>query len=139
MGALSTVPSATIDQVCAPALGLVDSDDDGLPDQAAGGTPLDNCPMVRNEFQGDRNGDAIGDACTAACDLNLDGRVDAADALMTARIISGALTPAPDVLGRADVAPASGGPTDRTVTAGDLLLILRASAGDPMPVCTPNA
>jgi pimeloyl-ACP methyl ester carboxylesterase len=138
IAALSTVPSATIEQVCTPTLGLVDSDDDGLPDQTVGGAPLDNCPMVRNEFQGDRNGDAIGDACTPACDLNLDGRVDAADALITAHILSGALTPQPDELGRADVAPASGGPTDQTVTAGDLLIILRASAGEPMPVCTPN-
>ena len=126
-----------VEQVCAPVLGLVDADADGLPDETLIGDPLDNCPLVRNEFQGDRNGDTIGDACTAACDLNLDGRVDAADALMTRGIVSGRLTPLPDVLGRADVAPASGGPTDQSVTAADLLLILRATAGDPMPVCTP--
>jgi hypothetical protein len=117
---------------------LVDSDADGLPDLSAGGAPLDNCPLVRNEFQADRNGDSMGDACTAACDLNLDGRVDAVDVLMVMRVVSGDLTPPPDVLGRADVAPATGGPTDQSVTSADLLLILRASKGEAMPVCTPN-
>ncbi len=137
LAALSAVPPAAIQQLCAPALGFDDSDADGVADVSTPGVPEDNCALVRNEFQEDRNLDGAGDACTASCDLNVDGLVDGVDVLLAVRITAGDLAAPADMLGRADVAPASGGPTDQEVNGADVLLIQRAAAGEAIPVCTP--
>jgi hypothetical protein len=64
------------------------------------------------------------------------GVVDLADALLVNRIVTGHL-PVDGLLARADVAPATGGPTDGSVDVGDALVILRASRGEALTVCNP--
>ncbi len=74
-----------------------------------------------------------------ACDVNADGRLDAVDVLLVARIATGSLmpTPSPHMLERADVAPANHRPTDGVVNAADVLIVARAAKGDPIVVCNP--
>ncbi len=74
-----------------------------------------------------------------SCDVNADGRIDAADVLLAARIAGGSLTATPAMLARADVAPAKRRPTDGVVTAADVLIVARAAKGDPIVVCSPAA
>ncbi len=74
-----------------------------------------------------------------ACDVNGDGRIDAADVLLVARIAGGSLSPSAEMLLRADVAPAKRRPTDGVVNAADVLIVARAAKGDPIAVCSPAA
>jgi len=74
-----------------------------------------------------------------ACDVNGDGRIDAADVLLVARIAGGSLSPPDEMLQRADVAPANRRPTNGVVDAADVLIVARAAKGDPIAVCSPAA
>jgi RHS repeat-associated protein len=69
------------------------------------------------------NGVAL--ATVPSGDVNQDGRLDSADALLGLRMASGDLAPSPD----ADVAPLGSAP-DGVVDAGDALLLLRAPLED---------
>ena len=62
-------------------------------------------------------------------DLNGDGVLDAADALLSLRIAGGELTPTPEQQARGDVAPLELAPDGATDVA-DALLVLRATRGD---------
>ncbi len=67
-------------------------------------------------------------------DLNGDGKVSLGDAVLALRIALGVLTPTPDQVKMADVAPKPGG--DGKITVGDVVRILRRSVGlepDPWP------
>lgn len=74
-----------------------------------------------------------------ACDVNGDGRIDATDVLLVARIAGGSLSPPAEMLLRADVAPANSRPTDGVVNAADVLIVARAAKGDPIAVYSPAA
>jgi len=75
----------------------------------------------------------------SSCDVNADGRVDAVDVLLAARIATGSMEASPEMLTRADVAPANRRPTDGGVDAADVLIVARAAKGDAIVVCNPAA
>ena len=76
-------------------------------------------------------------AAAGKCDVNGDGRIDSADALLAAQMVkTGAGDPREAA--RADVAPPNdleGGDGDGVVSGPDLLLILRAISGDDVKSC----
>lgn len=118
-----------------------DTDGDGIGDACDGDgdgwlNELDNCPIVFNPGQEDRNGDGMGDACTQTCDLNLNGKIDAGDVLLSSQISIGILSD-DGFLIRGDVAPATGGATDGKIDAADSIVILRAALGESISVCNP--
>ncbi len=61
-------------------------------------------------------------------DLNSDGRLDAADALLSVQLATEALEPTPAQAIRGDVAPLEVG--DEALNAGDAVLVLRAANGE---------
>jgi RHS repeat-associated protein len=64
-------------------------------------------------------------------DLNADGRLDAADALLAGRIATGDLTPTATQLDHGDVAPLEGAPqSPSSINGGDLVLLWRAVRGE---------
>jgi len=101
-----------------------DADADGI---AAG---CDNCPVVSNPTQTDRDGDGMGDACQFVCgDANGDGSVNVGDAVhLIAYVFKGG--PAPDPLDAGDAN------YDGQVNVGDaVFLIAYVFKGGPPPVC----
>ncbi len=69
------------------------------------------------------------------CDVNDDGAVNAADGLLALRITAGDLDPTLLQQTKADITPTSG-PGDGSVDGTDTVLVMRASAGVPIPVCS---
>ncbi len=64
-------------------------------------------------------------------DLNVDGRLDAADALLAVRIATGELSPTAAQLDHGDVAPLEAAPqSPSSINAGDLVLLWRAVRGE---------
>jgi hypothetical protein len=76
-------------------------------------------------------------AAAHKCDVNGDGRIDTADALLAAQMVQTGVGD-PREAARADVAPPNdleGGDGDGVVSGPDLLLILRAISGDDVKSC----
>jgi chitinase len=70
---------------------------------------------------------AAGSTTLKKGDVNLDGRVDIADALVALRIAVGSITPSRDNLAYGDVTPL--GSTDGKITIQDVMAILSAASG----------
>jgi len=127
--------------VIAAGIAPADSDRDGMPDlweRANGFNPLD-----ATDANGDQNGNgysnledyldilATGLKIEANGDINNDGAVNTADIILAMRILMDALSPTPDQLLRADVAPlVSGAPVpDGQVTVGDYVVLVQKVFG----------
>lgn len=115
-----------------------DFDGDGADDVGAGAlVTADNCRVDANPGQEDRNGTPGGDACTPFCDANVNGVLDAGDAVVCARIAAGETSITTDGLRRCDIAPASGGLTDERIDSGDVVVIQRSLVGEVTGICNP--
>jgi hypothetical protein len=68
---VETTAGGSVDTTIVLALGVPDSDGDGVPDS------VDNCPMVANPDQRDGDGDGRGDACNESLLMDASKLVDA--------------------------------------------------------------